>query len=412
MNDQFSLGDSSDSPLVKKTDPQTLKPEDKKPFSGQPPVNKSPPPAPPLPAAPVSPLTPPEPPEERSGKKPKRGKSKKLISFIALALVLIALPIGLLVVKQSQETRRQAIQDCNPDPDKCWTINSKSSQEACGAWCSSQDEYEDSCTSYKVFNDECEEVTCWSCKKKEIPTPGPGECQSNDLSKRTKEGCEVWCGCSPGGDIYNEYEDNCQQNTYSGSPDYMCWYCKKRPEPLNDCCGCWSECESLPCPKELVCQPVDGVKRCVNPSCPTEQDCICPENTPTPTLTPTVTNTPTPKVSLTPTPTGEPTATPTLPLSSISCEYCRIYDQDWRVVDLGSATVQVDQQIYLVAKGATSDLSGITKARFRITIDNQAGGWQESVQKRGEEYYLPYVVAQSGSFKVEAMVYNPDLGWH
>lgn len=326
--------------------------------------------------------------EEKSGKGSKR---KKVASFLVLGLILLTLPAGLLLVRQSQENRPSA--ECSPDPDKCWTINSQSSQEACEAWCSQKDEYEDSCSSYKVLNDVCKEEECWSCKRKEVPTPVPGECQSGDVSKRTKEGCENWCGCSPGGDIHNAFEDTCRQDTYADSPSYMCWYCTKRPEPLNDCCSCWSDCAVLPCPDGLTCQDVGGTKRCVNPNCPTDQDCVCDQE-------------------LTPTPTNTPAPTNTPPLSSISCEYCRLYSEDWAVIDVASAVFSLDQKLYLATQGLTTENQGITKARFRVTVNSQAGSWQESVQKKGDEFYLPYTISQAGIYEVEAMIYNPALGWH
>ncbi len=374
-------------------------------------------------SSPPPPFSPPPTPEEEVGEKPKGGKLKKITPFLVLALILLSLPLGLLVVRQSQETRRSA--ECNPDPDRCWTINSQNSKEGCEAWCSEREEYEDSCTSYKVLNDECEEVECWSCKRKEIPTPDPGECQSGDLSKRTKEGCENYCQCTPGGDIYNEYEDTCQLDTDPNSESYRCWYCKTRPEPLNDCCSCWSDCTSLPCPEGLTCQDVSGTKRCVNPTCPTDQDCTCDQNpTPTPT-TPVDEPTPTPTAPIDPTPTtpvDEPTPTPTTPTdeptptptppSSISCSYCRLYGEDWQLIDVGSSVFTIGQKLYLATTGTTSESAGITKARFRVTVNTQVGGWQISEQKQGNDFYLPYTVTQAGTYEIESMVYNPTLGWH
>lgn len=83
---------------------------------------------------------------------------------------------------------------------------------------------------------------------------------------------------------------------------------------------CWEECTDE-CSGDLVCQDVDGTDRCVNESCPEEEDCECPGTTPTPTPTgtvtptPTLTSTPTPTSTLTPTPTATPppgtTPTPT-----------------------------------------------------------------------------------------------------
>jgi len=83
--------------------------------------------------------------------------------------------------------------------------------------------------------------------------------------------------------------------------------------------GCWDECaldDENSCLETLECQEVDEVYRCVNPECPGEEDCQCPEPsaTPTPTATPTevpATETPAePTATLVP---GQPTYTPTPP---------------------------------------------------------------------------------------------------
>jgi len=52
--------------------------------------------------------------------------------------------------------------------------------------------------------------------------------------------------------------------------------------------GCWDECtpEEGTCPEELECQEIDEVYRCVNPECPEEESCQCPEPSATPTPTP------------------------------------------------------------------------------------------------------------------------------
>ena len=39
---------------------------------------------------------------------------------------------------------------------------------------------------------------------------------------------------------------------------------------------CWDTCSSSSnCPSSLLCQNISGTYRCVNPSCPTESDCVC-----------------------------------------------------------------------------------------------------------------------------------------
>jgi hypothetical protein len=40
--------------------------------------------------------------------------------------------------------------------------------------------------------------------------------------------------------------------------------------------GCYNECSSdSQCEGDLRCQEISGVKRCLNPDCPTERDCVC-----------------------------------------------------------------------------------------------------------------------------------------
>jgi len=85
------------------------------------------------------------------------------------------------------------------------------------------------------------------------------------------------------------------------------------PTPTPGPVGCWDLCLfDFQCPSGLDCRWVSWVRRCANPSCPSERDCICPIPTPTPTPAPTLTisPTPTPTLTLTPTPTPTPTPSP------------------------------------------------------------------------------------------------------
>jgi len=144
----------------------------------------------------------------------------------------------------------------------------------------------------------------------------------------------------------------------------------------------------------------------------------CPEPTPTPTTpvpTPTVPE-PTPTVpEPTPTEIPEPTITPTITgvPPSLSCEYCRVYNEDWQEIPISAlSTLQVGEQIYLATRGQTEHAQGITKARFRVTVNSNQGAWQETTQQRNSgEFYIAYTIGASGTYKVESMVYNPDLGW-
>ncbi|MFH0863566.1 MAG: hypothetical protein V1858_00545 [Candidatus Gottesmanbacteria bacterium] len=44
------------------------------------------------------------------------------------------------------------------------------------------------------------------------------------------------------------------------------------PTPVT---GCYKDCSSVSCPSSLSCQDISGSKKCVNPSCPSESDCVC-----------------------------------------------------------------------------------------------------------------------------------------
>lgn len=110
------------------------------------------------------------------------------------------------------------------------------------------------------------------------------------------------------------------------------------------------------------------------------------------------------EVTLTPTPT------PTLPPDTAQCEFCKTYDEDWNeITDL--STLTIGQTVYFATRGSTSHPEGITKARFRFTIDGAIGSWQETTQKHGEEFYIEYTIPSAGSYTVESMVYNPELDW-
>jgi hypothetical protein len=72
----------------------------------------------------------------------------------------------------------------------------------------------------------------------------------------------------------------------------------------------------------------------------------------------------------------------------------------------------VGQTVYFATRGSTTHPEGITKARFRFTVNGVVGSWQETTNKRGNEFYIQYTIPSAGSFKVESMVFNPSLGWY
>ncbi len=105
----------------------------------------------------------------------------------------------------------------------------------------------------------------------------------------------------------------------------------------------------------------------------------------------------------------EVTPTPPPP-DTARCDFCKVYDTDWNEIpDL--STLTVGQTVYFATRGATTHAQGITKARFRITIDGVVGSWQQTTEKHDNKFYIEYTIPSAGSYAVESMVYNPVLGW-
>lgn len=71
-------------------------------------------------------------------------------------------------------------------------------------------------------------------------------------------------------------------------------------------------------------------------------------------------------------------------------------------------TISVGETIYFAVSGASDEPQGITEARFRIN----GASWLEPTGKQSGKFYREYTVPTSGgTYKVEAMVKNPTLGW-
>lgn len=104
---------------------------------------------------------------------------------------------------------------------------------------------------------------------------------------------------------------------------------------------------------------------------------------------------------------GDESPPPSVPPDTAMCEFCRVYNEDWeKINDL--STITIGQTIYIATRGATDNPKGITKARFRIN----GGDWQETTEKYGSRFYIQFTIPSAGSYTIESMVYNPDLGWY
>jgi len=141
-------------------------------------------------------------------------------------------------------------------------------------------------------------------------------------------------------------------------------------------------------------------------------------------VTPTPTSTPTPTGTLTPTPTPTNTLTPT-PTRTAACTLLKIFDSA-KGQDVAPESLALNQQVVFMVNGTTTHPEGVKKAKFRVKVGSQADtfwcngpglmlsadNWCESSLQSGGFFLAPYKVRTSGSYKVEAMVWVPELGWH
>ena len=114
-----------------------------------------------------------------------------------------------------------------------------------------------------------------------------------------------------------------------------------------------------------------------------------------------------------PSPRPSPSPSPTPAPGTLTCQYCHVYNENWEEISPEELPLlEIGQKIYFATTGNTDDPQGITKARFRITVNGEEGEWQETTQQNDNgEFYISYTIPETGSYKVEAMVYNPNLGW-
>lgn len=110
------------------------------------------------------------------------------------------------------------------------------------------------------------------------------------------------------------------------------------------------------------------------------------------------------QVEVTPTPTPTGIITPT-PEYGLNCQQLKAYDQEWQEKDLSE--LEVGETVSFLVGGLCDELQGITDARFRINDDE----WLEPTGQKEGNFYLEYEIKEAGDYQVEAMVYNPVLGW-
>lgn len=134
---------------------------------------------------------------------------------------------------------------------------------------------------------------------------------------------------------------------------------------------------------------------------------LIPTATPTFELSPTPSPTITPGPTTTPGPTATPTSTPTgTPTPVLECKTLKAYNKDWEEIN-DLSTISIGDTVYFLVEGLCDESQGITDAEFRIN----EGEWQTPTGQKWGHFYLEYEIITAGSYKIEAMVYNPELGW-
>jgi hypothetical protein len=87
------------------------------------------------------------------------------------------------------------------------------------------------------------------------------------------------------------------------------------PSPSPSPTACFDTCDSdADCEEDLRCMDVSGTKRCVNPTCPEDADCVCASTPPSPS--PSASVSPSPRASVTP--SVSPSAQPQLPQAGVN----------------------------------------------------------------------------------------------
>lgn len=90
----------------------------------------------------------------------------------------------------------------------------------------------------------------------------------------------------------------------------------------------------------------------------------------------------------------------------LGCDLVRAYDSNWKEI-IDFADISVGDTVRLLVEGLTNEPQGITNAKFRVN----GGAWQDPTGKKWGYFYLEYEISRADGYTIEAMVYNPALGW-
>ncbi|HUS59816.1 MAG TPA: hypothetical protein VMX76_00300 [Nevskiaceae bacterium] len=289
----------------------------------------------------------------------KSKKTKTLLTILGLLFVLASIPATIFLVKQRQEIRKMAVY---PEDGFCAGAGYAEGHD-------SQLPYVNPSGCTDLCNDGTYNYCCWDNNGNNV-FDGNDTCSPGSTGELSCSGYEI-CNNSGTNQTYfyvwgSEQPGKCASGGY--------------PLPgtgANSGTLLPEKCTSIP---DNKCGQLEFQK-----GCGVCKDTGCGITTTTPT----------------------PTPTPTLPPDTAQCDYCKAYDKDWYEIT-NPSTISVGQTVYFVTRGSTTHPLKITKARFRINN----GTWQETANRRGNEFYISYAIPSVGSYIVESEIYNPALGWH
>ncbi|MFH0863565.1 MAG: hypothetical protein V1858_00540 [Candidatus Gottesmanbacteria bacterium] len=330
--------------------------------------------------------------------------NRKVMAALVIFLIAVSIPVAVIVSRQRQEIRKQAYPGdvCHYDHDCTGWPNEHCTNGVCTALPTNCLPADGNCA---LGGDEdticCSGVCSYGLCRGNDPTMGCGgfgesECWTHNNCHYINDSCEPrppGPPPSPNGDVTCSANSsgvairNNSTQTVSGD---VSWFASRCGE--NDSCTCGGQSSS----ENVSLAPgaswskgmtgagcawqadVSGFVSCSGSGC---EDCNGSSS-----------------------PAPSPSGTP--PTFAAQCLSIGIFNSNWTAVLTNQLTV--NQAIYLTVRGSTNEPGGITKARFRF----DSGAWQEVTTKHGTDYYIQYTVPTTGIFKVEAMVFNPTLGWH